>query len=257
MSAVFLTLALLFQGLTYSLHTWSFTGVVLETRQVERYGMPTEVARVRSADFDAWVILRMDTEGPDGVVVLGSARPGDRVRVFLTGPHVLKNQIDWSLCGDSATCRLGYFYDDGLFSPDWNVPITPSNEFIHLGHPNPSWEQALFWNTEKLIGNGNIPQNIVNSGRISKIPGKGSTGCGAIRQSCVRLVATLDSHDTVSLSRLAKIAIARIRPAGRAGRNSNLAAFPASRTCPVRIRAVIGGDCLAGNACRILLQHIK
>ena len=255
MHAIILTIALLFQGLTYSSHTWSFTGVVIETRQVERYGMPTEVARVRSTDFDAWVILRMDTEGPDGEVVLGNARPGERVRVYITGPHVLKNQIDWSLCGDSAICRLGYFYDDGLFSPDWNVPITPSNEFIHLGHPNPSWEQALFWNTEKLIGN--ITPNIVNSGRLSEIPGTSSTGCGAIRKSCLHPIAALDSHDAGSISRLAEIAITRIRPAGRTERNPKLAALPASRTCAVRICAARGGDCLAGNACRILLQYIK
>lgn len=257
MHAIILTIALLFQGLTYSSHTWSFTGVVMETRQVERYGMPTEVARVRSADFDAWVIQRMDTEGPDGVVVLGSAQVGERVRVFITGPHVLKNQIDWSLCGDSATCRLGYFYDDGGFSPDWNVQITPSNEFIHLGHPNPSWEQALFWNTEKLIAKRYTPPNIVNSGCLSKIPGTSRAGCGAIRKSCVRHVAALDPHDTGSLSRLAEIAITRIRPEGRTERNPKLAALPASRTCPVRIRAARGGDCLAGNACRILLQNIK
>ena len=73
MHTIILAIALLLQGLTYSSHTWSFTGFVMETRQVERYGMATEVARVRSADFEAWVILRMDTEGPDGVVVLGSA----------------------------------------------------------------------------------------------------------------------------------------------------------------------------------------
>jgi hypothetical protein len=143
--------ALLYQGLTFSTpQTWSFTGQVTETRQVEIYGMPTEVAHVQSAAFTAWVIQHMETEGPEGEVRLGNARPGDRVRVYLTGPQVLKNQIDWSRCGETAFCHLGNFYDDGGFSPDWNMRITPSNEFIQTGHPNPAWQQALFWKTEIL-----------------------------------------------------------------------------------------------------------
>ena len=141
---------LAFSSLVYAPHTWSFTGVVVETRQVELMGFPAQIARVQSTDFDTWVIQRMD----EGIfeVVLGTAKPGDLVRVSISGPQVSKNGVDWNLCkpADSNYCRLGALYDDGLLALDWNVPLSPSNEFIHLGHPNPSWEQALFWNTEKL-----------------------------------------------------------------------------------------------------------
>jgi putative ABC transport system permease protein len=37
-----------------------------------------------------------------------------------------------------------------LFGIDYGVPLSPSNEFIHSGHPNPSSEVALFWNTQVL-----------------------------------------------------------------------------------------------------------
>jgi hypothetical protein len=247
----------LFSHLVYASHTWYFTGIVTETRQVEFYGMAAEVSKVHSTDFDAWVIQRMDTEGPDGEVVLGSAQPGDHVRVYVTGPHVLKDRIDWSLCGDTAVCRLGYFYDDALLSLDWNVPLTPSNEFIHLGHPNPSWEQALVWNTEKLIGYDNHAPAIVNPGRVSKNTPTGSAGCRKVCKSCVRLISTFDSNDKGSISRLAEIAISRIHSDSRAGRNPKMAALSAPRTCPVRIRVARGGDCLAGNACGIFLRFVK
>lgn len=149
-SLVFLV-SLAWQGLSFSPpNTWSFTGLVTETRQVELLGFPVQVARVQSTDFAAWVIQRMD-EGYFEVV-LGEARPGDLVRVSLSGPQVSKNGVDWNLCApaDSHYCRLGALYDDGLLALDWNLPLSPSNEFIHFGQPNPSWHQALFWQTEKL-----------------------------------------------------------------------------------------------------------
>jgi hypothetical protein len=151
MHPVILSILVLFQSLMFSANTWSFTGEVLEMRQVSIMGKPAQVALVRSADFDAWVIQRMD-EGPFEVV-LGNAAVGDRVRVSISGAQVSKNGVDWSLCepADSNYCRLGALYDAGPFSGDWNVPISPSNEFIHWGHPNPSYHFALFWNTEKLL----------------------------------------------------------------------------------------------------------
>jgi hypothetical protein len=161
-SLVAFLLAFTWQGLTFSSpSTWSFTGLVTETRQVSLMGFPAEVARVQSADFEAWVIQRMD----EGLfeVVLGNAQPGDRVRVSISGPQVSKKGLDWKECepADSNYCRLGSLYDDGLLALDWNVPLSPSNAFIHLGHPNPSWHQALFWKTEKL---SHIPQRRSRSG---------------------------------------------------------------------------------------------
>jgi hypothetical protein len=150
LSLIFLLTTLSWQNLTYSPHTWSFTGVVTETREVTLFGMPARVARVQSKDFLAWVILRMDEDRFE--VVLGNAMPGDQVRVSIHGEHVFRNQVNWDLCKptDSNYCRLGSLVDSGLLALDWNVPLSPSNEFIHLGHPNPSWREPLFWNTEIL-----------------------------------------------------------------------------------------------------------
>lgn len=153
-SFIALFVTLLGQGLTFSPpHTWSFIGRVMETRRVHILGMPADVAKVKSEGFDAWVILSVDTRSyGDGKVVLGNARAGDRVRVSISGPHVLETGVDWSLCKpfSSGYCWLGRLYDDGLFGIDYGVPLSPSNEFIHSGHPNPSSEIALFWNTQVL-----------------------------------------------------------------------------------------------------------
>lgn len=152
----FITLLVTFfwQGLAFSpAYTWSFTGVVIETRQVHLFGMPAEVAKVKSEGFTAWVILEIDTQSQqDGKVILGSAQGGDHVRISISGPHVLVTGVDWNLCKPlgSGYCRLGRLYDDGPFGIDYGVPLSPSNEFIHSGHANPSWEYALFWNTQVL-----------------------------------------------------------------------------------------------------------
>lgn len=142
------------QGLAFSPpHAWAFTGTVIEIRQVDLLGLPAEVARVQSAGFRAWVILRVDTRTQQlGRLSLGNARVGEPVRVSISGPQVFEQQIDWSRCEPAASpvCRLGLLYDDGPLSLDWRVPLSPSNEFIHFGRPNPSWEQALFWKTERL-----------------------------------------------------------------------------------------------------------
>lgn len=257
MHAVLLAIALLFQSLTYTSHTWSFIGVVTETRQVELMGFPAEVVRVQSADFDAWVIQHMDEDRFE--VVLGSSQVGDHVRVYISGAFVSKNGVDWKQCqpADSNYCRLGALYDDGLLALDWNVPLSPSNEFIHLGHPNPSWEQALFWNTEKLIAHDNHATAIVNPGRVSKVPRTSSAGCRKLRKACARPVSMLDPNGTGSISRLAAIPVTRIHSKSRAGRNPELAALSTSRTCSIRIHSDVGRDFLAGDTCRIFLRFVK
>jgi hypothetical protein len=142
-------------GLSYSpgLRRWSFAGTVIETRQVHLLGMPAEVAKVQSSGYYAWVILRVETGTYEmGEISLGKARIGERVRVSISGPHVLPDRVDWKACEptDSAVCRFGKLYDDGPLSQDWNIPVSPSNQFIHVGHPNLHWHSGLFWKTEKI-----------------------------------------------------------------------------------------------------------
>jgi hypothetical protein len=151
------------------LRTWSFSGTVLEVRPVFIMGLAAQVARVQAADFDAWVILRMASQSTElGEIVLEKPDEtsidsvgdtlsdpigvGDQVRVSISGAHVSKNGVDWGSCQPiySNYCRQGGLYDIGPLSGDWNVLLSPSNEFIHSGQPNPSWEFALYWNTEQF-----------------------------------------------------------------------------------------------------------
>jgi len=169
------------------MHKWSFSGTVLEVRPVFIMGLAAQVARVRVADFDAWVILRMASQSTElGEIVLEKpdetstdsaenalrdsikATPndpigvGDQVRVSISGAHVSKTGVDWGSCQPiySNYCRQGGLYDIGPLSGDWNVPLSPSNELIHSGWPNPSWEFALYWNTEQLnLGDSHTHQH--------------------------------------------------------------------------------------------------
>jgi hypothetical protein len=153
-SLIAILLSLFGQGLTFSApHTWSFTGTVIETRQVFVMGMVSQVALVQSPDFDAWVIQRMESQTNElPEIVLGNAAVGDQVRVSITGPHVSKNGVDWVPCEPlySNYCRQGGMYDTGPIADDWNMPISPSNEFIHYRNSSPSIAYPLFWNTEVL-----------------------------------------------------------------------------------------------------------
>jgi hypothetical protein len=153
-SVIALVISLYAQGLTFSSpHTWFFTGMVAETRQVLVMGLKARVALVQSKDFDAWVILRTASQSAElADVILGEAQPGDKVRVSITGPHVSKNGVDWDLCQPqfSNYCRQGWLYDTGPDSGDWYLPVSPSNLLIHSDHIGTSLEYPLFWNIEVL-----------------------------------------------------------------------------------------------------------
>ena len=153
-SLIALVVSLFGQGLTFSTpHTWFFTGIVTETRQVLVMGLKAQVALVQSEDFAAWVVLRTASQSAElDDVVLGEALRGDKVRVSITGLHVSKNGLDWDLCQprNSNYCRQGWLYDTGPTSGDWYLPVSPSNELIHSNHPGSSIEYPLFWNTEVL-----------------------------------------------------------------------------------------------------------
>jgi len=134
--------------------THGFTGQVLEIREVALLGNTrAQVARVQ-ADFGAaWVILRIEPGRiARNVIALGEAQTGDRVRVFIAGPHVFPELVDWSACRPIASdyCQFGAIYEAAPLSLDWNVPLSPSNEFIHYGHAGPHYANALYWFTSVL-----------------------------------------------------------------------------------------------------------
>lgn len=139
-------------ALVFALFVHAFTGTVTEVREVVLVGnTPARVALVQADFGQAWVVLRVEpgaiTREP---VILGEdVQPGDRVQVSISGPHVLPDSVDWRLCqpADSAYCQFGAAYEDAPLSLDWNIPLSPSNEFIHYGHGNPHYSSALYWHT--------------------------------------------------------------------------------------------------------------
>jgi len=136
-----------------ALNKWWFSGTVIEIQHIHAIGMPAEVAYIESDGFNAWVFQSFETGARyQPVLRLGRARVGDQVEISISGLHVVGNHIDWDLCEPrfSLYCSKGWLYDAGPFAPDIGAMISPSNEFIHFGHPNPSWEQGLYWNTKRL-----------------------------------------------------------------------------------------------------------
>jgi hypothetical protein len=131
-------------------HEWSFTGRVLEVREVSLMGFPGQVAQVQSRFFDPWVVLQVDQ------VSLAEAplKTGQWVRVSIAGAHVSKKAVDWTACASEQRdyCYFGAVLDSGLESPDTDFPLTPSNELIHFGRATPYWwpPAALYWNTASL-----------------------------------------------------------------------------------------------------------
>ena len=252
---ILLSLSLLAHNLSFlPLQTWSFTGTVTEIRQVYLLGKPTEVAKVQSADFYAWVILRMD-EGPFEVV-LGSAKPGERVRVSIQGAHVSKTSVNWNLCqpADSNYCRLGSLYDAGPFSLDWNEPMSPSNEFIHYGHPNPSWEQALFWKTEKLnLDDDNTPGSSCHQHQPGT-PKPARPGCLALRAGSSQAFDGIATDGQAGLSFLVEGPIARGTQERLSGRNFCVAERVAYLAGRIGVPLNAFGNLLAGDLDQRFLQ---
>lgn len=129
---------------------WSFTGRVLEVREVSLVGFPGQVARVQSRFFAPWVVLQVDqvrlSETP--------LKTGQWVRVSIAGPHVSQAGVDWSACPaeQREACHFGGLMDSGPASPDTGFPLTPSYELIHFGRAAPHWwpPAALYWNTTLL-----------------------------------------------------------------------------------------------------------
>ena len=116
---------------------WSFTGRVLDVREVSLMGFSGQVARVQSRNFAPWVVLKIDQVSLSETPV----ETGQWVQVAIAGPHVSKKVVDWSACVSDQRdyCFFGEILDSGLESPDTDFLLTPSNELIHFGRTSPSW----------------------------------------------------------------------------------------------------------------------
>jgi hypothetical protein len=126
---------------------WSFTGRVLDVREVSLMGFSGQVAQVQSRFFDPWVVLQVDQVSLAELPL----QPGQWVRVAIAGTHVSKKSVDWTACTSEQPgyCYFGAVLDSGLESPDTDFPLTPSNELIRFGRSTPYWwpPAALYWNT--------------------------------------------------------------------------------------------------------------
>ena len=253
-SLIALVFSLIGQGLTFTApNTWSFTGTVIEVRQVFVMGLASQIALVQSTNFEAWVILRTDSQSNElPEIVLGDASVGDQVRVSITGPHVSKNGVDWDRCQPiySNYCRQGGLYDNGPIATDWNVPLSPSNEFIHWGHANPSTEYPLFWNTEKLFIDDDKNSGSPRSHRVPGTSNPGQPACLALRKGNNRACAEIAAGDATRLLLLADSPVKRCARDLHAGRNISVAERFASRTRRVRVPPYIDGNFLAGDTDR-------
>ena len=213
--------------------------------------MTAQVARVLSRDFYAWVILSLDTETPAmGKIVLGSATPGDQVRVSISGSHVMQDRVDWNQCqpAGSPICRFGWLYDDGPLSLDWNIPLSPSNEFIHYSQPNPSWEQALFWNTEKVSLNNEAAPGFSKHHHNPGNPKPRWPGCLALRGGASDPCRQITTNDAAHLPFLVESPGAWSTRGMHAARNLPLAERTASRAGRVRVPPGANGNLLVGSS---------
>ena len=250
------------QALQYNqaLHKWWFTGKVIEVRHIHMIGMPARVAWVQSVGFRAWVFLSFETDKPStGVLSLGKARAGDQVEVSITGPHALNDHVNWDLCEPrlSPYCSYGWLYDAGPFSPDWQVMLSPSNEFIHYGHPNLSWEQALFWNTEKLSFDDDNTPGFSTHLRDSGNPKPRRSGCLALRAGDPNSCHWIAVNDAACLPFLVESPITRGAQQCHAGGNLSLAKRTAFRAGRVGVPPGADGNLLAGNSDIRFLQFFE
>ena len=234
-----------------ALHKWSFSGTVIEIRQVWLLGMPARIARVQSSDFEAWVIQRTASQSAElADVILGDASVGDQVRVSITGSHVSKNGVNWDLCQPlySNYCRQGGLYDNGPLSLDWNIPLSPSNEFIHYSQPNPSWEQALFWNTEKVSLNDEVAPGFSKHRHNPEHPKPRWPGCLALLGGTSIPCRKIASNDAARLPFLVENPITWGTRGMHAARNLHLAEWTASWAGRVRVPPGADGNLLVGNS---------
>jgi len=135
---------------------WSFPAQVVAVKDGQLLRSPAQVAKVKARDFEAWVILRIHRLA----LADGEFKPGDLVRVWVSGPHVSFREIDWSRCvgkpielqvSDTEYCAMGDVLDDGFVSPDLDYKTSPSNELIRAGRTARAWQNgALYWHTSLM-----------------------------------------------------------------------------------------------------------
>jgi len=150
---------------------WSFVALVTEVRRATLLGQPGRVARVQAKDFSAWVVLEVSrAELADTAI-----RPGDIVEVWIAGPHVSLNEVDWSQCGNVEGrgvssyeyCSMGEVLDDGLVSLDSGYKLSPSNELIREGRTSQRWQAGvLYWNMSLMeSGQAEMPRERLDGWR--------------------------------------------------------------------------------------------
>jgi len=203
LTSSYLLLSLAWHGLIFSSpNTWSFIGQVTETRQIHLMGLDTRLAHVKGPEIDVWVIQMMESQSKElSEIELGNAGVGDLVRVSISGNHVSKNGVDWNLClpAGSNYCRQGGMYDNGPLSAEWNLPVSPSNEFIHFASTKPTIEQALFWNME-LIEDDSIAAKLFTTRSKSRFPSAQCRGCRRLCRSGFQTIAAVITHGSTCFS---------------------------------------------------------
>ncbi len=133
---------------TESDNSWTFSGQVLETKDVSIYGRPGSIARIeyvhRGEARRAWAVLKIDdyffSDSTSDITV------GDQITLRVSGDYVSPKGVDWNSCPASDEyCQHGSFIEGGFpTSEDYSgLTISPSNILIYSGSAEIDWINGM------------------------------------------------------------------------------------------------------------------
>jgi hypothetical protein len=133
---------------TESDNSWTFSGQVLEIKDVSIYGRPGSIAKIeyvhRGEAREAWAVLKIDnyffSESRSDITV------GDQITLRVSGDYVSPKGVDWNSCPASDEfCQHADFIEGGFpTSEDYGgLTISPSNTLIYSGSVDDDWINGM------------------------------------------------------------------------------------------------------------------
>ena len=126
----------------------SFSGRVLEIKDVSIYGRPGSIARIeylhKGELREAWAVLKIDdysfSDSTSDITV------GDQISLRVSGDYVSSKGVDWIACPESDQfCQHAGFIEGGFpTSEDYDgLTISPSNRLIYSGSAEANWINGM------------------------------------------------------------------------------------------------------------------
>jgi hypothetical protein len=133
---------------TESDNSWTFSGQMLEIKDVSIYGRPGSIAKIeyvhRGEAREAWAVLKIDnyffSDSTSDITV------GDQITLRVSGDYVSPKGVDWNSCPASDEfCQHAGFIEGGFpTSEDYGgLTISPSNRLIHSGTAEVDWINGM------------------------------------------------------------------------------------------------------------------